>query len=132
MEETQDMPKNKYRMYAITMRHLSGLNKGIQSWHAGQHYANKYGDSKEFQQWARRDETITILESGTVDLLAKAAKRLRKLGVKVSEFYEPDLGIVTAIAFVVDDRVSPRYGDIDDASILAIRNVLKNYPLASN
>ena len=123
----------KYRMYAITMRHLSGLDKGIQSWHAGQHYANKHWDDKEFQKWAKQDETITILQAATSDSLTKAVKKLRKLGVKVAQFREPDYyNVVTAIAFVVDDRVSPRYGDIEDGDILAIRNVLKNYPLASN
>lgn len=123
----------KQRMYSITLRHLSGLDKGIQSWHAGQEYANAYGDSAEFKRWAKTDKTITILSAGTSDLLATAVKKLKKLGMKVSMFREPDMeNIVTAIAFVVDDRVSPRYGDVDDPSILAIRNVLKNFPLANN
>jgi 1-aminocyclopropane-1-carboxylate deaminase/D-cysteine desulfhydrase-like pyridoxal-dependent ACC family enzyme len=114
------------------MRHLSGLDKGIQSWHAGQHYANKYWNEKEFQQWAKHDETITILSAGSDELLLKAVKRLQKIGVKVVVFREPDFCNAPTAAFVVDDRVSPKYGDVDDAHILAIRNILKNYPLASN
>lgn len=133
MEDTQNMSKYKYRMYAIAMRHLSGIQKGIQSWHAGQHYANKYGDTKEFQQWAKHDETVIILEAGTTDMLQRTVAKLRKRGVKVAEFKEPDLGnVTTAIAFVLDERVSAGYGDVDDGNILAIRNILKPFPLASN
>lgn len=120
-------------MYAIAMRHLSGIQKGIQSWHAGQHYANKYGDSKEFKQWATQDETIIILEAGTDTMLTKAMAKLRKHGVKVAEFREPDFSnAITAIAFVIDERASANYGEVDDGDILAIRNILKPFPLASN
>ena len=133
MEDTQNMAKNRYRMYSIAMRHLSGIQKGIQSWHAGQHYANKYGDTKEFKQWATQDETIIVLEAGTTDQLRKAVNKLRKRGVKVAEFKEPDFdNALTAIAFVLDERVSPSYSDVDDGNILAIRNIIKPFPLASN
>ena len=127
------MVKYKQRMYSIVIRHLSGIQKGIQSWHAGQHYANKYGDSKEFKQWSTKDKTVIILEAGTVSSLKSVAVKLRNKGVKVAEFKEPDLdNIVTAIAFCVDERVSTSYGEVDDGSILAIRNILKPYSLASN
>lgn len=127
------MAKYKQRMYSITMRHLSGIQKGIQSWHAGQHYANKYGGSKEFKQWATEDETIIILEAGTSDMLIKAMKKLQKRGVKVSEFREPDLSnALTAVAFVLDERVGASFVDVEDGDILAIRSILKSFPLASN
>lgn len=120
-------------MYAIAMRHLSGIAKGIQSWHAGQHYANRYGDSAAFKQWATKDETVIILEAGTSDMLTKAMNKLRKRGVKVAEFREPDFSnAITAIAFVVDERVGASYGDVEDGDILAVRNIIKPFPLASN
>ena len=126
------MSKCKYRMYAIAMRHLSGIQKAIQCWHAGQHYANKYGDRADFKQWATKDETIIILEAGTTDQLKKVKKKLEKLGVPVTDFHEPDFdNALTAIAFVVDERVSQSF-DTEDGAILAVRNVLKSFPLASN
>lgn len=127
------MAKYKQRMYSIAMRHLSGIDKGIQSWHAGQEYANKYGLTKEFRQWAMQDKTIIILQAGTTDALERTMKKLSKLGINVASFKEPDFGnTITAITFVADERVSPSYGDVDDGDILAIRNIIKPFPLASN
>lgn len=120
-------------MYSIAMRHLSGIQKGIQSWHAGQHYANKHWDDKDFQQWAKTDETIIVLEAGTSDMVTSAIKKLRKLGVKVVEFREPDFeNARTAVAFLVDERVSASFTEVEDGTILTIRNILKPFPLASN
>lgn len=120
-------------MYGIAMRHLSGVQKGIQCWHASQHYNNKYWGDAEHKKWAFKDETIILLESGTTDMMRTAMKKLKKLGIKVVEFHEPDFdNALTAIVFVADERVSPRFGDVEDGKIMAIRNTIKNFPLASN
>lgn len=127
--------KYKQVMYVVAMRHLSGIQKGIQGGnHAAMELALKSWDTKEFQQWIRRDKTLMVLQCNTTDHLEKTFKKLKKLGVVVADFHEPDFGnTLTAIAFLLDERVfnAGKYPDVD-GDILALRALKNQFELATN
>lgn len=124
------------RMYHLTMYNLSGIQKGIQSYHAGIEYLLKYPKDKLFMEWARNHKTVYILNGGTsnegvVDYIDKKIKKthllskgsmelheeqLKKIGIKYAKFNEPDLNwSLSGIAFLVDERVfdKKKYPDYD-------------------
>lgn len=122
------------KMYSITLRHLNGLNKGIQAVHSVVEYHLKYGDKKEYQRWARKDKNKILMEAGSTEILEKAVKRLRKYGVRVAEFHEPDLGnIITSISFLLDETVwnKQRHTDVDGNTAL-LRDFMSKFDLARN
>jgi hypothetical protein len=107
--------ERKYRMYGLVNYQLSGIQKGIQFGHAVVEYGLLYGQTPEYQRWAKEDKTFIILNGGTTSTnpissgtLNQHASFLR-MGVgekKVALFYEPDLGDqLTAVVFLVEDRV---------------------------
>jgi pyridoxine 5'-phosphate synthase PdxJ len=123
------------RMCSVALRHLSGIQKGIQSAHAIVDYSLKYGDTPEYQRWAKKDKTLYVLEAHSTEQLEDAYKELRKLKVPVEKFIEPDLGgITTAIAFLLDEVVwnTKKYGDTLDGTAIAIRRIKNQFNLATN
>ena len=122
------------RMYGITLRHFIGRQQGIQGWHAGVRYQLKH-DDKNYQKWARQNETIVLLETFSDTLLKKAAKQLKRHGVKVSVFHEPDVNnCLTCIAFLIDEEVwNKQKYPLEELSDNAawLREFISKYPLAS-
>lgn len=113
-----------YRMYCFAERHLSPLDKGIQSAHSIIEYGNKYNDaSDEYSIWSNRDKTIIVLNGGTVNDLKKLNSELSAKGIPHSLFIEEDLGdAMTCISVLVDDRVfdKNKYPDFNsDTAILS-------------
>lgn len=123
------------RMCSVAMRHLSGIQKGIQAAHAIVDYALKYGDTPEYQRWAKKDKTLYVLEANTTEQLEEAVAELKKVKIPVMEFREPDLGnVVTAITFLLDEPIwnTKDYPDGTKPSDLAIRRMKNRFNLASN
>jgi hypothetical protein len=90
------------RMCSVALRHLSGIQKGIQSAHAIVDYSLKYGDTPQYKRWAKKDKTLYVLEAHSTDQLEEAYAELKKLKIPVEKFIEPDMGnIVTAITFLL-------------------------------
>ena len=93
-------------MYCLAERHLSSIQKAIQSAHAIVEYGQTYGDTPEYKQWADRDKTIVILDGGRSIDLDSIVDQLRCEGWPFETFYEPDMdNFMTAIAFLVPDTV---------------------------
>jgi|SRR6476661_9054942 len=123
------------RMCSVALRHLSGIQKGIQSAHAIVDYSLKYGDTVEYQRWAKRDKTLYVLEAHTDGQLDEAYKELKKLGVNVEKFKEPDMGnVTTAITFLLDETVwnTKKYPDGKTPTDIAIRRIKNQFSLATN
>ena len=107
------MEERKYRMYGLVPYNISPIQQGIQFGHAVVEYGLIYGETPEYQRWAREDKTFIILNGGTTNTssetpgsLNQYVSSLRMLGMKIATFHEPDLGDqLTAGVFLVDDRV---------------------------
>lgn len=140
------------RMYFLTMRNISEIQKGIQSGHAQMEYALKYWKDKEFQDWANYWKTWIVLSGGTSNdgreeneyhsqwstgSMENYLDELNNQKIKCAEFYEPDLNwSLSAIAFIVDERVFNKedYPDFsmycnDKLSLLRYCEVFKNGPI---
>ena len=53
------------RLYFFVLGSLSGICKGIQAGHAAVEYARLFGDTLEFKDFAKYDETFILLNGGT-------------------------------------------------------------------
>lgn len=96
----------KQRMYAMVLRQLNPMQKGIQALHAVVEYAQNYFTADEYQQWAKNDKTMIVLDGGVSTELAEVMKQLDELNYVYTVFKEPDLyDQVTAIAFLVPETV---------------------------
>lgn len=96
----------EYRMYCLAERHLSPMQKAIQSSHAIVEYTRNYFHTIECSKWMDKDKTIIILDGGTSEELIGAIVALKDHGIRFAEFFEPDMGgFRTAICFLVDERV---------------------------
>ena len=91
---------DKFRMYGLVNYQLSGIQKGIQFGHAVVEYGLKYFNDPDYQEWANENKTFIILNGGTTnsDMLSlgtlnQHADFLKRLGIKFTEFYEPDRAI---------------------------------------
>lgn len=93
----------KLTMVSIVMRHLSGIQKGIQSGHADKRYIRENWTDEDLQQWIQTNETVWVLQVNTTDDLMQAYNELLEYGVKVALFNEPDLSSVPSICFLVDE-----------------------------
>ena len=117
------MEELTYRTYVFVERHLSPLDKGIQSAHAIIEYYNdaklwnKEEESANFDKWAHFDKTLILLGGGTVNDLDDLDEKLTELRIHHGSFREADLdNILTAIAVVVDERVfnKEKYPDFEE------------------
>ena len=106
--------KNKLelRMYSLVNYQLSGtIHAGIQPLHSVVEYAQKYFNTKEYQDWAKNWKTVIILSGGPTNNdghigIQKNLELLKKNKIKHSVFHEPDLNnALTSISFLVDERV---------------------------
>ena len=101
-----------YRTYVFVERHLSPIDKGIQSAHAVIEYYNeakiwnKTDEKNNFDKWATFDKTLILLDGGCVNDLDDIEETLSINLIHHGSFREPDLdNILTSIAVVVDERV---------------------------
>lgn len=123
------------RMCSIALRHLSGIQKSIQACHAIVDYSLKFGDTPEYQRWAKKDKTLYVLEAHTDGQLDEAYEELKKLKVPVEKFKEPDMGnVTTAITFLIDATVwdTKKFPDGKTPNDLAIRRIKNQFNLATN
>lgn len=133
--------KLELRLYGLVPYQLTGIQQAIQYGHALQEYNNEImeiiedaasgrlvlpEDRREmykFEQWRKEDKTFIILNGGTTNTnldhlgtLNDHRLTLKEHGIKIADFYEPDLGDqLTAVVFLVDERVFDRkkYPDYD-------------------
>lgn len=123
------------RMVAVVMRHLSGIQKGIQAAHAIVEYEQKFGDTLEYKRWAKKDKTLIVLEANTSDQLEETYQELKKLKYPVEKFIEPDLSNgITAICFLISETVynTKKFPDGDSMEDLALRRIKNQFILATN
>ena len=125
------MERLELRMYGLVPYNISPIQQAIQYGHALQEYNNEIiemiedcasgrlvvpDDRREmykFEQWRKEDKTFIILNGGTTNTnldhlgtLNEHRLTLREHGIKIADFYEPDLGDqLTAVVFLVDERV---------------------------
>lgn len=98
--------EKEYRMYCLAERHLSSIQKAIQSAHAIVEYGLTYGNSPEYKQWAEKDKTIIILDGGNSVDLDSIIDQLVCENWPFEVFYEPDMdNFRTAIAFLAPNEV---------------------------
>jgi hypothetical protein len=105
-------------MMGLVPYNISPIQQGIQFGHAVVEYGLEFGNTTEYQKWAKEDKTFIILNGGTTNKsynidngnhlgsLNNHRQLLHDEGVQFSSFFEPDLGDqLTAVVFLVDDRV---------------------------
>lgn len=130
--------KLEKRMYGFVPYQLNGRQSGIQFGHAVVEYSLEYGLSEEYIDFAKNYKTFIMLDGGTTSYnpLSKGTMnqildKLKELGLKVSEFREPDLGDqLTAFVFILDERFFnkteyPLYEDRDEFT--SSQHILKHY-----
>ena len=109
--------KHEFKMYGIVLRHLNGLNKGIQTAHAVCEYIRKYKGDDDLEQWLSTDKTLVVLDGGSSYDLKNILEKFNLNNVKYATFEEEDLnGITTCICVLADERVWNRkeYGSKTD------------------
>ena len=95
----------KYRMYCLAERHLSPIQKAIQSAHVILEYGLS-NNTCEYRQWVVNDKTIIILDGGSSPDMLSDISVLKDGNIPYAEFHEPDMdGFRTAICFLADERV---------------------------
>lgn len=128
-------------MYHFVMYNLSGIQKGIQAYHSGVEYSNKYSNDDNYKKWANEDKTVIILDGGGSNDMLDRMKELESFGIPFASFKEPDLnGATSAIAFLVEDdayNYIKIYGDPTPEEEIIDRDYhiyqyLKSFKLAAN
>jgi hypothetical protein len=100
-------------MYAMVLRQLTPMQKGIQALHSVVEYSEMMKQDnvseltkKAYEAWANRDKTMIVLDAGTSADLVDVIFKLKELGVPHTVFHEPDLyGCITSVCFIADERV---------------------------
>lgn len=94
------------RMYCLVLRHLSGINKGIQCTHACEQYAEFYRGEPDYRKYITEDKTLIVLDGGCSPDMDRIEQDLKAGNIQFYAFKEPDLNnLTTAICFLVDERV---------------------------
>ncbi len=120
--------KLELRMYGLVPYNISPIQQAIQFGHAVVEYGLKYGNTKEYKDWGKNWKTFIILNGGTTNnsldslgTLQTHEITLLNLGIKISEFKEPDLNnALTAVVFIVDERVfnKKKYPDYNNNDLI--------------
>lgn len=109
--------KHTYKMYAIVLRQLDGINSGIQAAHGVCEYIRKHFGDNDLHQWLHEDKTLVVLNGGTYKDLVNIMFKFNEAGIKYETFKEEDLdGLTTCIALLADERVwdKKEYGTIGE------------------
>ena len=116
-----------YRMYCLVLRQLNGINKGVQAFHAGLEYANKFHNEEDFQKYITFDKTLIMLDGGIYQDLVEIKSLLEVASINHSVFVEPDLNdTITAICFLADERVWDR------ENYMSCESFLERFDIESN
>ena len=116
------------RMYSLVMYNLSGIQKGIQAYHASIRYALEHFNDEDFQQWAKHDQTVILLAGGGSGDMILNCEEMKLLGMKFVQFHEPDLNLsLSAVSFLLDERVFNRQKYPDFREFMRL-----NYPDVAN
>jgi len=120
-------------LYGIAIRHLSGIQKGIQQTHAvaemGLEYASGKGPSGQlYIEWAQQHKTNKLLEAHTCSFMRTLHDRIKsETDLPVGMFREEDLdNALTCITFI-----APGYEDFPE-NLFWLKEILMNLKLASN
>jgi len=109
MNEENEKKELEYRMYCLTLRQLSPINKGVQNCHSCLEYANKYHGELDYRKYIEKDKTLIMVDGGTNPDMIEIQRQLETADIKHSFFNEPDLNnCLTAITVIVDERVWDR------------------------
>jgi len=144
------MEQRRYRMYGLVPYNLSPIQQGIQFGHAVVEYQLKYCtditslEQSEYESvyydWATNDKTFIILNGGTTNhnrdfsgiaqgTLNQHRDWLLDNKIRCAEFVEPDLGNqLTAVVFLVDDRIWDKENFPDFEDYLELRNEDYDFP----
>ena len=101
----------EYRTYEIVLRHLSGVNKGVQAEHSAKRYIWKYRNEPltEIVMENLENETTIMVDGGTHQDMVEIHNRFEDAGIHHTYFIEPDLNdCMTAITVIADERVWDR------------------------
>jgi hypothetical protein len=104
------MERLKYKMYALNIFQLKGIQQGIQAQHAISRYEYKYRENPEVREaydtWIQWSETTVILNAGTTITLKNILQQLIENGIPYATFQESTLdNIITSVAVLADERV---------------------------
>jgi len=114
------MEELEYRMFHLVIYQLSGIQAGIQASHARDEYAEAFDQDEDFKSWRKTHKTVILLNGGDTNSLGydhysrkpyvgtmqMHIEKLKELGIKYSEFFEPSLNnALTGISFLLDERV---------------------------
>jgi hypothetical protein len=123
-----DNNKRELRCYGLVPYNISPIQQAIQYGHAKDEYSitDNKDHRKLYDNWVRNWKTYIILNGGTTNrnrknlgTLNKHFALLKKMGVPVYGFYEPDLGDqLTGVTFIVDDRVFGKEYEMPKESLL--------------
>lgn len=120
--DNSEMPKSmNWRMYAMVLRQLNPMQKGVQALHSVVEFSNKYGYTVEYVKWATVNKTMIILDGGTSPEMDEIIKKLSDLRVINTTFREPDLNyLITSISFLASERVwdTEKYPDYEYYSLV--------------
>jgi Peptidyl-tRNA hydrolase PTH2 len=124
------------RMYFVMLRHLSGIQKGVQATHVLAEYVLKYFNNEDFQKWAKKDKTAIFLEAHSDSELDKLLKKLKQLKVNAASFEEPDMkNCPTGVCFLLGAQVwdTGKYpmGGKNGIVDLQLRDIKNKYSLAT-
>lgn len=100
-----------YRTYEIVLRHLSGVNKGVQVEHSAKRFIWKYRNEPFVEELMENpeNETTIMVDGGTHQDMVEIQRQLEELNIPHTFFIEPDLNdCMTAITVVADERVWDR------------------------
>lgn len=113
--------KHTYKMYAIVLRQLDGINSGIQAAHGVCEYIWKHLGDEDLHQWLQEDKTLVVLNGGGSQEMEETKRLFLESGIKFETFEEEDLGnLTTCIALLADERVWdqetwPKFEKVRDA-----------------
>lgn len=128
------MGEYELRMYTLALYQLTGYQSAIQCAHANDAFANKFEIRPEEQpyldylKWRRNDMTIILLNGGSSVMLTEAIAKLDFNHIPHATFKEPDLyNQITAVSFLVDERVWNKEKYPDDAEFVQYLKTLEYY-----
>lgn len=93
------------KMYFVSPRHYSGIQKGIQGIHSLGEFVLQYFNEQDTQEWLRHYKTAIVLQTNSLSDFQNLRERLLREGVKVGEFFEEDLGDAeTSLCFICSEE----------------------------
>ncbi len=91
-------------MVTVTRKDIFPGYQLVQTAHAAAEYIIKHRDESE--KWSRDSNSIITLSVKNLNDLQNLSEKLKNLGIKVAEFYEPDIeNQLTAIALLADNEI---------------------------